>query len=258
MRRTMLAGNWKMNKTIAELPSFFEGFIAKLDREEVLGDVDVLIAAPFTLLAETVRIAQPWGIRVAAQNLHFEEEGAFTGEVSCKMLREIGVDSALIGHSERRQYFGETDDSVAKKTVAAMTAGLTPIVCVGESLTEREAGQTTAVVTRQLQAVMEALDETRDLIIAYEPVWAIGTGKSATATEAQEVHHLIRSLVEEQFGKGVGEAVRILYGGSAKPSNIEELLKQRDIDGGLIGGASLKPDDFAQMVNIQEGLRIKP
>ncbi len=251
MRVKMLAGNWKMNKLNAELPGFFETFAKELVPDfpkAYQGKVEVVFAAPFTLLMEAARLGARYGIRAAAQNVHHEANGAFTGETSLPMLKEIGVTTTLIGHSERRQYFAETDDSVKKKTVAALAQGVTPIVCVGETLAEREKNQTEAVVTRQVAAVLEAVAEPQDLIIAYEPVWAIGTGRSATSAQAQEVHKLIRGLVRARYGSGKGDAMRLLYGGSANPANIDELLKQPDIDGGLVGGASLKPQDFAKMV----------
>jgi triosephosphate isomerase len=250
-RTRLMAGNWKMNKLSSELEPFFREFAAALglDKDETITDrVDILFAVPYLLLDRAAQLAEPMGIRVAAQNVHSEANGAFTGEVSLGMLKEIGVTATLIGHSERRQYFGETDESVARKTKAALAAGFMPIACVGETLEEREEGRTEAVVTRQVKAVLDTIDSPKDLVLAYEPVWAIGTGRSATSGQAQEVHATIRRLIAQRFGDGVAAKMRILYGGSANPANIDELLKQPDIDGGLVGGASLKPQDFAKMV----------
>ncbi len=248
-RTRLMAGNWKMNKLNSELESFFGDFAAALGKDESLTErVDILFAVPYLLLDRAVRLAEPMGIRVAAQNVHSEPSGAFTGEISLAMLKEIGVTSTLIGHSERRQYFCETDESVARKTKAALAAGFMPIACVGETLEEREENRTEAVVTRQVKAVLDTVDSPKDLVLAYEPVWAIGTGRSATSAQAQEVHAMIRKLIAQRFGDDVSGKMRILYGGSANPANIDELLRQPDIDGGLVGGASLKPQDFAKMV----------
>lgn len=246
MRKRLIAGNWKMNKLAADVPAFFNAF-----KGDPSASVEVLFAAPFTLLAKAAELARPRGIQIASQNIHWEPAGAFTGDISIAQVKETGATATLIGHSERRQYFGETDVTVAKKTKAALAAGLMPIVCVGELLAEREANETEAVVARQMQAVLDALpaaDAARDLVIAYEPVWAIGTGRSATTQQAQDVHRFIRGLVTERLGPSFANALRILYGGSATPANIAELLTQKDIDGGLVGGASLKPDDFTLMV----------
>jgi triosephosphate isomerase len=255
MRTKLLAGYWNMNKRVGELAAYFDDFstAAGLGRDLSLGGpgtkVEVLFAAPYTLLAGTVERARPLGIQVAAQNVHWEAAGAFTGEVALGMLAEIGVKATLIGHSERRQFFGEVDETVAKKVKAALAADFLPIACVGETLAEREGGRTTDVVTRQVRSVLQAaLPDPGRLVVAYEPVWAIGTGRSATAAQAQEVHALIRRLAREQLGPAAGDRLRLLYGGSATPQNIDELLAQPDIDGGLVGGASLKPADFARMV----------
>lgn len=244
-RNKLLAGNWKMNKLNGELAPFFEGFLQELGPHR--GLTEILFAVPYTLLAEASRQAKMHGIRIAAQNVHFEPSGAYTGEVSIAMLKEVGVTATLIGHSERRQYFGETDQTVTRKTVAALAQGVMPIVCVGETLAEREKNQTEAVVRRQVEAVLEAVPDPKDLVVAYEPVWAIGTGKSATSAQAQEVHGLIRGILKKRYA-AKADAIRILYGGSANPANIDELLAQPDIDGGLVGGASLKPAEFAKMV----------
>jgi triosephosphate isomerase len=254
MRKRMLAGNWKMNKLNGDLAAFFAAFGNAVTGDAAVAAaerVDVLFAVPYTLLAQAVVAAAPWGIRIAAQNLHADPSGAFTGEISIPMLKEAGVTASLIGHSERRQFFGETDATVARKTRAALEQGMLPIVCLGETLVEREAGQTEAVVKRQLAAVMEALPPgpvADAMVLAYEPVWAIGTGRSATSQQAEEVHHFLRSQLSTHLGAAAAGQMRILYGGSASPANIAELLAQPDIDGGLVGGASLKPDDFARMV----------
>lgn len=251
MHAKLLAGNWKMNKLNAELPQFFSAFTKAIGLDQtpnVTKSVDVLFAVPATLLARAAELAKPHGIRIAAQNVHFEASGAYTGELSIAMLKEVGVTATLIGHSERRQYFGETDAAVARKARACLDQGVTPIVCIGETLAEREANRTEAVVREQLSAVLEALAEPKDLVVAYEPVWAIGTGRSATSQQAQDVHKAIRGLLAGRFGQAEAARIRIVYGGSANPSNIDELLAQPDIDGGLVGGASLKPDDFAKMV----------
>jgi triosephosphate isomerase (TIM) len=219
----LIAGNWKMFKTQAETRAFCDAFTPP-------EGVDVVIAPPFTSLA----VAVESGLTVYAQNVHWASEGAYTGEVSAQMLLDVGASGAIVGHSERRRYFGETDESVARRTVAALAAGLRVIACVGESEEEREAGQTEFVVRLQVEAIADAAGEHRDLVVAYEPVWAIGTGKTATPELVQEAHALIKSLLD----------VPVLYGGSVKPENAAELLAQADVDGALVGGASLDPDSF--------------
>lgn len=254
MRQKILAGNWKMNKLNAELPEFFESFAGalKLNETKVLNHVSVVFGVPYPLLDKALSHGKKYGFTIAAQNVHWEKSGAFTGEVSIPMLKEMGIGMTIIGHSERRQYFGETDATVAHKVKACIESKVVPIVCVGERKEERERNETNAVVSRQCQAFLEvvpsSIDFSRDLIIAYEPVWAIGTGLSATSEQAQEVHLLIRNLLTQRFGKDAAQKTRILYGGSASPKNIDELLTKPDIDGGLVGGASLKASDFAQMV----------
>lgn len=253
MRRKMMAGNWKMNKLISDLEPFFGEFCRALDsdgQERIKAPCDVLFALPAILLRDGARLAEPRGIKIAAQNIHWEAAGAYTGEVAIAMIKEVGVTATLIGHSERRQYFGETDATVAKKVVAALEADLLPIVCVGETLAERDQNRTAEVVSRQMQAILEVAPVPKSLVLAYEPVWAIGTGRSATPAQAQEVHALIRGLLSARYGRTVGDQIRILYGGSATPANIQELLAQADIDGGLVGGASLKPLEFAKMVQM--------
>jgi len=248
MRRPVIAGNWKMYKTTAQTRAFFEQF-----KPLVVGSThaDIVICPPFTNIAAAVDAARGSNIAVGAQNLHAEKEGAFTGEISAPMLVEAGCACVIIGHSERRQYFGETDESVSRKILAALDVGLTPIVCVGETLEEREANATQAVLTRQHGGAFAALTASQfsRIIIAYEPVWAIGTGKTATPEMAAEAHRLLRQLTEERFGGREAQNVRILYGGSVKPNNVKGLMAQPDIDGGLVGGASLEPESFAALVN---------
>ena len=237
MRRKLIAGNWKMYKTV------------------VAGSAgDALVAPPFTAIAAVVAAAKGSPVAVAAQNMHFEKEGAFTGEVSAPMLVDAGVTHVILGHSERRQYFAETDDGVAKKTKSALAAGLLPISCVGETLAEREAGRTMEVVGRQMDAILAAVtaDEAKKVVIAYEPVWAIGTGKVATPEQAQEVHAFIRSRIAAKHGQPVADVLRILYGGSVKPDNVKGLMALPDVDGALVGGASLKADSFLKLVHYEQ------
>jgi len=252
-RRLFVAGNWKMNKTAAEAAA-----LARELRERIgdVADVDVAVCPPFTSLRAAVEVLEGSRIAVGAQNVHWAESGAFTGEISAAMLLEIPVTYVIIGHSERRQYFGETDATVNMRLKAALEAGLTPIVCLGETLDQREAGVTRAVVCEQFEHGFEGLDADSVLraVIAYEPVWAIGTGRTATPEQAQEVHALLRSLLQEEFSKEAAERVRILYGGSVKPGNAADLFRQPDIDGGLVGGAGLKADDFTAIVRAAQSL----
>ena len=247
-RRLLFAGNWKMYKTGAEAVEFIERLKELLSSDSA---VDVTLAPSFTSLEAAIQAAQGSSISIAAQNVFWEQEGAFTGEVSATMLKSMGVKQVIIGHSERRQYFGETDETVNRRIKAALSGGLVPIVCVGESLEQREAGQTFKVLKTQLETGLEGIDSeaARTLILAYEPIWAIGTGKTATPEIAQEAHKFIRETLQEQFDKGLVSSLRILYGGSVKPENAAELLTQPDIDGGLVGGASLKPDVFYGIIN---------
>jgi triosephosphate isomerase len=246
MRRALIAGNWKMYKTVAEAV----GLVDEIKKGVAGAPADVLVAPPFTALPAVVAAAKGSPVAVAAQNMHYEKEGAFTGEVSPLMLRDIGVTHVILGHSERRQFFGETDEGVARKAKVALDQGLVPICCVGETLAEREAGQTVAVVGRQLDAVLRALTaaETGKIVVAYEPVWAIGTGKVATPEQAQEVHAEIRTRVGGTHGAAVADGLRILYGGSVKPDNVKGLMALPDVDGALVGGASLKADSFLKLV----------
>jgi triosephosphate isomerase len=246
-RKIFIAGNWKMNKTVAEAAELVAGLKANADK---VGNVDVAVCPTFTTLASVVDGLKDTPIKVGAQNVAWAESGAFTGEISAAMLKEVGVDYVIIGHSERRQYFGETDETVNQRTKAALAAGLLPIVCVGELLEEREAGKTEEVVKTQTEGGLAGLtaDQAAKITVAYEPVWAIGTGKTATPEMAQEVHAFLRGVLADMFGSAIADVIRIQYGGSMKPSNAAELLAQPDIDGGLIGGASLKADDFFGIV----------
>lgn len=247
-RRLLIAGNWKMYKTGAETVEFIERLKELLSSDSA---VDVTLAPSFTSLEAAIQAAQGSSISIAAQNVFWEQEGAFTGEVSATMLKSMGVKQVIIGHSERRQYFGETDETVNRRIKAALSGGLVPIVCVGETLEQREAGQTFKILETQLETGLEGIDSeaARALILAYEPVWAIGTGKTATPEMAQEAHKFIRETLPDRFDKGLVSSLRILYGGSVKPENAAELLTQPDIDGGLVGGASLKPDVFYGIIN---------
>ena len=245
-RVPLIAGNWKMHGTRSEASALAEGI--KLGVAG-LGAREVLVAPPYTALETVARALTGSKVRLAAQDLHWEPKGAFTGEVSAAMLRDVGCTHVIIGHSERRQFFGETDEAVAQKVASAQANGLLPIVCVGEMLEQREAGQTLAVIERQLRQGLLGRDAAaiRALVIAYEPVWAIGTGKVATPEQAQEVHAFIRRTLTDLGGEEAGKACRILYGGSVKPDNIDELMRQADIDGALVGGASLQIESFVRI-----------
>jgi triosephosphate isomerase len=248
MRKPVMAGNWKMYKTPAETTAFFEKFRPLAGQAE---HCEVVICPPFTDLAAAVAAAQGTRIHIGAQNIGWAKEGAFTGEISGPMIVAAGATYAIVGHSERRQYFAETDETVLKRTQAALEFGLTPIVCVGERLEERESGHTEAVLARQFQQGIAGLSEQQfaRIVIAYEPVWAIGTGKTATPEIAADTHRAIRAQVRAKFGKEAGEAIRILYGGSVKPDNTRTLMAQPEIDGVLVGGASLDAVSFASIVN---------
>jgi triosephosphate isomerase len=242
----VIAANWKMNKTVEEAEGFLAGFLSQA------GDAagcEVVICPPYTALAPVVGLCLQSRVKVAAQNMHEEAEGAYTGEVSAAMLRDLGVDGVVLGHSERRELFCETDDALARKVPAALAAGLEPILCVGERENERDGGETEDVLRRQVEADLAEVDGARlaDVVIAYEPVWAIGTGRTATPEQAEEAIGFIRSLVAARDADA-GERVRILYGGSVKPDNAAELLGRDEIDGALVGGASLDPADFAAIV----------
>ncbi len=247
-RRCFIAGNWKMNKTVTESLALVRELRGVLS--QVRDRVEIAVAPPFTALHPVAKALEDSNIAVAAQNCHPEASGAFTGEVSAPMLKELGCSYVILGHSERRQLFGETDAGVNRKTAAALKAGLLPIVCVGETLAEREANRTLEVVSTQVKGCLSGFGaaEGARFVIAYEPVWAIGTGKVATTQQAQEVHAHIRELLSQQWGRETAAQVRIQYGGSVKPDNAAELLAQPDIDGALVGGASLKAADFAAIV----------
>ena len=243
MRRPIIAGNWKMNNTIAETKALITDLIPLVADAEA----EVVICTPYTDLATAVEMTKGTNIKVGAENVHWAEKGAFTGEISAKMLVELGVEFVIIGHSERRQYFGETDETVNMRTKAALAANLKPIICVGESLEEREGNLTSDVVRRQTIGALKDIDasEIKNIVLAYEPIWAIGTGKTATSEQANDTIKVIRDCVAELYGKDIAEnVIRIQYGGSMKPSNVKELMAMSEIDGGLIGGASLKAVDF--------------
>ena len=246
MRKPIIAGNWKMFKTRDEALNFILQVNNKMPNVE---KVDSVVCAQFTVLRDLVQ-RQMDNLRIGAQNMHFNDEGAFTGEVSGLMLKSIGVTYVIIGHSERRAMFNETDESINKKLHKAYEVGLTPILCCGESLEQREGGETEAWLEGQLTADLAGLtaEQVKELVIAYEPIWAIGTGKTATSQVAEETCAFCRSVVAKLYGQEVAEAVRIQYGGSVKPSNIDELMSMPNIDGALIGGASLKADDFITLV----------
>ncbi|WP_282938937.1 triose-phosphate isomerase [Paenibacillus sp. RC67] len=246
MRKPIIAGNWKMFKTVSEAVAFVNEVKGKAE----VDGVDSVICAPFTNLPALVEAVKGTTLKVGAQNLHFEDNGAFTGEISGVMLKDLGVDYVIIGHSERRAYFAETDEIVNKKVQAAFKHGLTPILCVGEKLEEREAGQTKDVCKVQTEAAFAGLsaEQAAQVVIAYEPIWAIGTGKSSTAADANEVISYIRELVAGLYGQATADAVRIQYGGSVKPNNISEYMQESDIDGALVGGASLEPASYIALV----------
>ena len=246
-RKTIIAGNWKMNKTPAEAKALINDLKAKVGKQKWC---DVVLCVPFVDIPAAIRATRDAKIAIAAQNMHFEKAGAFTGEVSADMLKELGVKYVVIGHSERREYFAETDKTVNLKVKAALENGIRPIVCVGESLAQRESDVTAEHITMQVKLALADIpaDQLRKIVFAYEPIWAIGTGKTATAEQASEVCALIRSVIRAKYGARVARSVTIQYGGSMNPKNAEELLAQLDIDGGLIGGASLKADDFAAII----------
>ena len=246
-RKTIIAGNWKMNKTLTETKAFADEIKPQLGKHKWC---EVVLCVPFVNIPAAVRMFKDTRVAIGAENVHFENSGAFTGEVTAEMLKEVGVKYVIIGHSERREYYGETDFTVNKKIKAALAAGLHPIVCVGESLEQRELGVTAELINYQVKCALAGLDasQMRKVIIAYEPLWAIGTGKTATAEQANEVCEIIRGIIRGQFGARVARAVTIQYGGSMNAKNAAELLAQPDVDGGLIGGAALKVPDFLQII----------
>jgi len=248
MRTPLIAGNFKMFKTVAETVSYVRDLRVLV---KDVTNVDVAIAPPFTSLASASEAAKGSAIEIAAQNLHWEREGAFTGEISAGMIRETGARYAIIGHSERRTLFGDTNETVNKKTHAALTAGLIPIVCIGETLDERDRNETMAVLDRQIKDGLDRItgDQLSGMVIAYEPVWAIGTGRNATPAQAGEAHFHIRQRLKQWFGLDASDQCRVLYGGSVKPDNIARLIAEPDVDGALVGGASLDPKSFFAIIS---------
>ena len=246
-RKAIIAGNWKMNKTATEAGLLLDDLIPLVE----YAGCEVVVCVPFTDLKTAVDKCAGTNLHVGAQNVHFEKSGAYTGEISADMLVDLGVEYVVIGHSERRQYFAETDETVNKRTRAALAAGLKPIICVGESLTQREQGVTEELVRLQVKVALLGVsaEELKNVVIAYEPIWAIGTGRTATAEQAAEVCTAIRAIIRNLYGARVARSVTIQYGGSMNPKNAAELLAQPDVDGGLIGGASLKPDQFVDIIN---------
>ena len=255
MRRKILAANWKMNLTNVEAASYLQAFLTEVGEVD---DVEIVIIPPFTSIPTVAQISEraPF-IRLGAQNLHWERSGAYTGEISATMLRALFVKYVVIGHSERRSMFSETDEMVHRKVGAALEAGLRPILCVGETLAEREAGSVQKVLRRQIEAGLKGVtgDHLSEIVLAYEPVWAIGTGRTATPAQAEEAHAFIRSVLAEVFDQNVADRIRIQYGGSVKPENTEELMRRPDIDGALVGGASLDPRSFAEIIRKAEKAR---
>ena len=247
MRRKVIAGNWKMNMLPNEAIDFIQGLEEKVKGTEN----EVVLCVPYTDIFYCVMNAQETNIKIGAQNMHWEEKGAYTGEVSAEMLKSVGVEYVIIGHSERRQYFAETDETVNKKLKKALAVGLKPIVCVGETLEQREQGITMQVITTQTEKALDGLtaEEVEKVIIAYEPIWAIGTGKTATKEDANDAVKQIREKIAEKYGQNTANGVIIQYGGSVKASNAKELFEMSDIDGGLVGGASLKVEEFSNIVN---------
>jgi len=250
MRKPVIAGNWKMHNTISEALDLVRGVKSQV---EGVTDVEIIVSPVYTALASVAAELKGSNINVASQNIFWEEKGAFTGEIAPNMITDAGCTHAIIGHSERRQYFGETDETVNKRVKAALAAGLVPILCVGETLQERDAGNTISVVGTQLKGglVDISAEDMAKIIVAYEPVWAIGTGKTATPDMAEDVHKQIRSIVAEISDAAIADGMRILYGGSVKPENVDELMAQPDIDGALVGGAALKADSFVRLVKFE-------
>ncbi len=248
MRKPILVGNWKMYKNINEAIKLVNDLKIKVADVK---DREIAICPPYTALSKVKEKIKDSNIKMGAQNVYWEEKGAFTGEISPSMLKDVGCDYVIIGHSERRQYFNETDEMVNKKMKAVFNLGLLPIICIGETLKEREEGRTFDIIEKQVHNGVKGLSEDliSKLIIAYEPVWAIGTGRTATPEQAEEVHKFIRELLKRIYGEGNSHLIRILYGGSVKPENITDLMGQENIDGGLVGGASLDAESFAKIVN---------
>ncbi|GAA0362950.1 triose-phosphate isomerase [Alkalibacterium iburiense] len=251
MRKPIIAGNWKMNKTSTEAASFIREVSDKIPASD---KVDAVIGAPNVFMQSMVDLVVDSDLKIAAQNCYFEDEGAFTGETSPKVLGDLGVHYVIIGHSERRELFHETDEDINKKAHAVFRNGMLPIICVGETLEQKEAGQTNTLVADQVKAALKGLtdDQVKEAVIAYEPIWAIGTGKTATAEDANDTISVVRQTIADLYSQEVADAVRIQYGGSVKPGNIKELMAQPDIDGALVGGASLEADSFLQLLEAAE------
>lgn len=247
MRIPIIAGNWKMHNTVEEAVKL----IKELKDEVAKTDVKVVVCCPFTVLSQVKKEIEGTNIKLGAQNMHWEDQGAFTGEISADMLRDLGVEYVIIGHSERRQYFNETDETVNKKMTKALEKGLIPILCVGETLEEREANKTFEIVKNQVLKALDNLpaEKVKNIVVAYEPIWAIGTGKTASPEDANTVIAYIREVLKDKYGDDISELIPIQYGGSVKPSNATEIMNQEDIDGALVGGASLKAEDFLGIVN---------
>ena len=246
--KALIAANWKMNNSIKEDVSFVKSFEKLIKNAK---NIDVVICPPFTLLYKLNELLKNSEIKLGAQNMHFEEKGAYTGEVSPLMLKDAGCEYVILGHSERRQYFKETDDLINKKVKSALKNKLNPILCIGETLEQRESNETMKIIESQLKNCLNNVneDEMKSVVVAYEPVWAIGTGKNATPKQAEEVHKFIRSLLLKNYNKKISDNTRIIYGGSVKPDNIEDLMAMKNINGALVGGASLEPKSFAQICN---------
>ncbi|MFX1427956.1 MAG: triose-phosphate isomerase [Promethearchaeota archaeon] len=252
MRIPIIGGNWKMNRgTPNESRRMLKALIPLI---ESIKKVEIMIAPPFTSLIETYKIIKGKNLKLGAQNMYYEETGAFTGEISPKFLKDLGVDYVILGHSERRNIFNESDDLINKKLKKALLIGLKPIVCIGEHLAEREAGKTKDIILHQINETFKDINKDQIIrtVIAYEPIWAIGTGKTATPEQAEEIHVYIREILSQKFNKETADSVRIQYGGSIKPSNAEDLFKKENIDGGLVGGASLEADSLAQIIKAAE------
>lgn len=247
LRTPIIAGNWKMNNTIAEAVQLVE----KIKKSPLKEDVEVVVAVPFTSLVDVKKAIEGSRIKLAAQNMHWEDKGAYTGEISPLMLKEIGIDYCIIGHSERRQYFNETDETVNKKVKATLKYNIKPIICVGETLEQRENNEAEQIVEKQLLKALEGVEigKIKDIVIAYEPIWAIGTGKTASSDDADKMCAFIRRIIGNKYGEQASKAIRIQYGGSVKPNNIKELMDRENIDGALVGGASLVAEDFVKIVN---------
>ena len=250
MRRPLIAGNWKMHTTVAEAQQLASSVVQAAAK---VPGRDVMIAPPYTALAAVGRLLAGTGVLLGAQNVHWREKGAFTGEISAEMLQDVGCVMAIVGHSERRQVFGETDTMINRRITGALQSGLVPVFCIGETLDQREADQTFAVLEAQVRAGLAGLEliDGAEIVVAYEPVWAIGTGKTATEAQAQEAHDFIRKLLADIYEKNIAAQIRILYGGSVKPENIDILMQQEDIDGALVGGAALNAESFERIICFQ-------